>query len=196
MSLRFSRSGLLASLEALSPLSRTVFAAACSERLCTAAKPYLSEVERLLMSDALRGIWETLENKESLPDDGSEVLAQIEATLELRGDGDETAEGAIAQDTLMALSFLVECLRTGGAPAAEAAAECIVDVVTREAVEAFQSDALTAEMRDRLDEHPILQAELVRQDRDIKDLVGVPSATLIRRIRQRAHAEGATIAFS
>jgi len=199
---RFVEGELVESLERLSARLRVVFAAACAERLLPA---YIASPTPAGDPSALRGIlsrlWEDLEGK---PMTELEVDAELDACMGIIENivpGEDNAgaavvDHALAEDAASATAYALRCRRSGDGKEAAWAARRAYETVDQYVVdrEGVNLNAVGAE--ELLIEHPLVQAELERQHRDLDDL-GAAAADKVshvaRRFRDRATSEGAVL---
>lgn len=171
---------------------RVAFAAACAERRL----PSFDAVWRQGDEGAppLRGILDrvwAVASGESLP--GADLEAQLDVCMMLIPDEDDDTwdEGhPYVDDAASAVAYALRTIQSGGQAqeAAWAARRAY------EAVDLFVTERLAIEDEEAVMRHPLIQAELIRQRRDLDELTaGGDSPDFLRTLRARAAADGAAM---
>jgi hypothetical protein len=163
--LRFSPNDLRQKLSPLPHVARVAFALACSERLASfiGDKNELSESVRAAVLQFVLG--------SNVPGLLDSLAARLEASPELD------------RDDIAACAYVLDCARRNDVQAAVWAAQRACDARDQHVQDELDFLAYTAEIEAGLLCHPLVQAELSSQARDIADLVEDPrsSAMIVRR---------------
>jgi uncharacterized protein YjaG (DUF416 family) len=192
--LQFDEVSLVKKLARLASDKQAAFAAACAERMrlgyqsfsATTGRGSLSELDRIL-----ERLWNDLQGSPMAP---SELRKEIAAALDLvprEDDGAWVTEQAAADDAASGLVYALRCRSTGSPQEAAWAA--------RRAYEALDHWVTNSEkIGDPVDEkkvisHPLIQAELARQQSDLEELEKNNSSFAL--LRRRA-IENASVFFA
>ncbi len=202
VTLRFDETQLVGILNRLDTEGRVAFAAACAERLLPAYVAFSNRTGRgepATLRSILTRLWDDLAGDLMAE---SEVQANVKACMELLPREDEgpwVVEQDFADDAVAATAYTLECRKSGNAQeaawAARRAFEALDEfVANRENIDWSVPDAEARALAlARILAHPLVQAELARQRRDLDELGGVGQGNLRRvlgRFRERAKAEG------
>lgn len=194
----YDETKLIADLAGLGEPARTAFAAACAERLLLLYARFHTETgqgDPKKVSQALERLWADLAGD---PMSADELSAEIEALMALvPSDEDDnwTDLSPYAQNAVTAATYALESRRAEQpqlpAWSARQAYEAIDYFVTNSENVDFNSPGI----EEHVLRHPLVQAELARQQRDLSDLrkADSPFASLFNLIRERSRAE--TISF-
>jgi uncharacterized protein YjaG (DUF416 family) len=184
--LDFDETQLVRDLESLLPRMRVAFAAACAERLRPA---YLAFAERAGAGDpeafeaSLDRLWSDLDEHPMTDDELRDRIEECMALIPQEDDGAWSAEQAYAEDAAAALAYALRCRQSGQSQEAAWAA--------RRAYEAIDYYVTALGTNDQVLSHPLVQAELGRQQQDIKKLK-TPDADvrrIIAKLRERAEKD-------
>jgi uncharacterized protein YjaG (DUF416 family) len=182
----------LAGIEQLPNPLRGAFAAACAERLLPAYHKFLARSNRgdpCILEQILTRLWKDLSGE---PMSEAETEAQIDACVELiprEDDGPWVAEQAAAEDAVAALAYALRCRRSGLAKEAAWAAGRAYEALDDYVINHEDVDTNIAGAEARVLAHPLVQAELARQQRDLDELLA--GTITIDRLRERSRAEAA-----
>lgn len=195
---KFDRDDLIAKLGTLTAPLRTAFAAACAERLLVGYATYHLETgagDPTLLTGALSSLWNHLEGAELTAEESARLIDECMSIIPEDGKWPWSPSWGAAEDAIAAVVYALKAKDEEGCQSAAWAAQCIYDsldglVIRRESVDVNQADA-----EDRILEHPLVQRELAREQRDLTDLRRVammPSLPegFMGMFRQRASAEG------
>jgi hypothetical protein len=171
------------------------FALLCAERLYPAIARF-SPDEASLTRGALDAEWSELSGHTSVGDREG-TLAAVEAAIDRAANGvggfpHGPAFAGCAEDALITVAYAIEA---GGDARADRIAW--VGQVSYDALDAFlfgrdDPDPNDADAMTRLQNDPMIQAELARQRRDLDELRDAAlTAAEVARLRERAKAEGA-----
>jgi uncharacterized protein YjaG (DUF416 family) len=189
---RFNEMELAERIEELPRPDRAAFAAACAERLLPAYHKFSARSNRgdpHIVEQILTRLWTDLSG-ESMSD--AETEAQIDACMELiprEDDGPWVAEQGAAEDAVAALTYALRCRRSGLAKEAAWAARRAYEAVDDYLINHENVDTNIAGAEARVLAHPLMQAELARQQRDLDELLA--GTITIDRLRERSRAEAA-----
>lgn len=194
--LRYDEPALLGALSNLVPAARSVFAAACAERLIPVYRWFHDRTGRGdpdLLGDALERLWSQLEGSVSV-----DLKSQIEVAEGLVPFEDDSwvDECAYAQNTAAAAAYALRSYLSGDAQDAAWSARQVYEaldlwVATRDNVD------FNAPGGERfIAEDPLVQAELARQRRCVESLADVSGdelRRLVSGIRREAASDGHAI---
>jgi uncharacterized protein YjaG (DUF416 family) len=178
-------------LEHLPPRARVAFAAACAERLLPAYSRFAARVGRggeCTLKVIMQQIWDDLtanggistEQLDATIDRCANLLAEI-------SEGPRVREYVAGEDAVAAVAYALRCRRSGqsqeAAWAAARAYSAVNDYVitsTGLSTNAFGEQKIVLA-------HPVIQAELARQKRDLSELLA--GGVTINELRERSKAE-------
>jgi uncharacterized protein YjaG (DUF416 family) len=193
---RFDEPELKAQLDRLPREHRAAFAAACAERLFPAYKRFARDAgqadpERL--RTALDRLWNDLMGE---PQTEQEVRASAKTCLALvPSEEDEPTDAQpYAEDAVAALVYALEARASARSQEAAWSARRAFEAL-HQFVMFDDSGVVVTANEQRLLEHPLVQAELARQHRDMDELLTAKERGLqevTARIRDRAMKEAAT----
>jgi uncharacterized protein YjaG (DUF416 family) len=192
---------LIRNLEQLPRPLRVIFAATCAERLLPAYLNFSDLTEGAApetLTRALARLWEDIDGNPMTED---EVQSNVSACMALIPPDDDMSlpvESAYGEDADVAVIYALTCLQNGSSQDAMWAARRVTDsiyhfVSIREDVFSTRRGALKRELA-----HPLIQAELARQRRDIDELLGAAEADAdvrqtAERFRERAKGEAGIV---
>jgi uncharacterized protein YjaG (DUF416 family) len=186
---RYDEQEVIRKLDELDPSAKTAFAAACAERQMPGYIAFSNQTGRGdpdALIAILEDIWQdVLGNK--MPED--ELQKNLNRCLTLIPHEDEVPwlnEQAYAEDAASAVAYALRTRSTGDSHEAAYAAR-----TAYEALDHHTINRLGIEDNERVLEHPVVQAELERQHRDLDELLrpDVGLIELFARLRSRASAE-------
>ena len=193
--IQFSRTQLTRTLDRLAPHLRVVFGAACAERLLSAcvsfsvlAKKGKSEV----ITSSLDRLWKDVAGEPMTED---EMQANIDACMALIPTDDELisdAEEAYAEDAISAVIYALTSRQNGDSQEAMWSAQCTCAAVDHFTTSREEFVPKPVSDPSRAFAHPLMQAELARQGRDLAELLRVDDADvrqIAAQFRDRAKAE-------
>ena len=185
----FDEAELVQRLRTLPRNGRIAFAAACAERLLPAFNAFWQTHHD--RPAPLRGIldwvWADPSGEVSFGANADEALQTCMALIP--DEDDEWTDGQpYADDAASSLAYALRAIRSGGAEQEAAWA----GRRAYEAVDHFVRHHFGIEDEDAIMAHPLMQAELSRQRKDLEDL-GTSAGDAIHRVRDRAAADSATI---
>ncbi len=193
--LRFNERTLTRELDRIAAPLRVVFAAAVAERLLPAYVTFSSKAGRgnaYLLTQILERLWQDIQG---IRMDPKELQKNIDLSMELIPGEDDIPwilEQASAENAATAIAYALRCRQNGKSQESASAAGCGFDardhfVTTRDDIDPNDRVADERALSD-----PLIQDELMRQQRDLRELMAVDLpdvSTLAQKIRQRAKAE-------
>lgn len=193
--LRFDEGSLKTELDRIAVPLRVAFAAAVAERLLPAYVSFSHKTERgdpHLLTEILERLWRDIDG---IKMDTEELQQSIDLSMELIPQEDESpwiADQAWAEDAAAAVVFALSCRQNGASQEAAWAARRAYDALDNFVMTQEDIDPSTPGAEERIISNPLIQAEFMRQQRDLRELAAVDrqdEATLVQKIRQRAKAE-------
>jgi uncharacterized protein YjaG (DUF416 family) len=197
--LRFNEEVLTTKLERVQLPLRVIFAAAIAERLLPAYVSFSYKTGKgspKMLAEILERLWLDIEGTHM---DAQELQQNIDLSIKLIPPEDDIPwipEQAWAEDAVSAVAYALRSRQNGksqeSAWAARRAYEALDHfVVTHEGIDPNSGGA-----EERVLSSPLVQAELMRQERDLRELCAEDPqqvAILSEKMRQRAKAESATV---
>ena len=172
--LLFDETELSRKIEQLSIKGRAAFAAACAERMLPSFAKFVTRTARGkpdALRDVLTRLWNDLVRD---PMSDAEVDAQIAACMDLipnENGGPWVQEQAAAEDAASALAYALRCRRSGLAKDAAWAARRCYEALDNYVINHEAIDTSIPGEEARVRSHPLVQAELGRQQRDLNELL-------------------------
>jgi uncharacterized protein YjaG (DUF416 family) len=197
--LRFDEEELVRRLQLLSPAFRVAFAAACAERQLPAYLVFYAAAKRgdpHALAEILSRLWDDLTSN---PMPHSEVEGALEVCMSLIPREDEGLwinEQAYAEDAAAAVAYALRTRLTENAQESAWAARRAYEAVDHFVIDQLGLSPKTPEEEEQVASHPLVQTELIRQDRDLKHLESARGAIsvgfLASAVRARAQQEART----
>jgi hypothetical protein len=197
-SLTFDERKLLLSLDTLPVILRAAFAAACAERIFRGYLVRFKPVASIyceVVGTALDALWDDLTGK-SLPE--RELRHRCDQCMSLVKDEDDLVDDSIyADDAIASVVYSIQSRLRGGSQdavwAARRAGDALDHYIANDAT--LRKDGGASEEQIRC--HPLMQAELTRQHRDLAQLLAAGNrapggSSLIADLRCRANREAET----
>ena len=187
----YSESQLKVQLRELPPRCRTIFALACAQRLLPTYEHFTRrtrEGDLPLVTAAINRLWLDVEGQLLSP---RELQANLDSVMALIPEECTSLEAAAA-DALSCLSYAICCRRTGSAQEAAWAARRAYEALDGLVIAQQRIELNVAGAEERALSHPSIQAELIRQQRDLRELraaVREEPEGLISRFRDRATSD-------
>jgi uncharacterized protein YjaG (DUF416 family) len=197
--LRFSEQLLVKELERLPSPFRVVFAAASAERLVPAYTSFSRRTGRgdaTTLAAVLERLWLDVQGNRM---DARQVQENVVMSLCLipqEDSGPWVSEQAWAEDAAAAVAYALRCRQNGQSQEAAWAARRAYEALDHFAIDQVGIDMNRAEAEEQVLSHPLVQAELLRQRRDLDELLAANQQDVIRvaqRMRERAQAESAIV---
>jgi uncharacterized protein YjaG (DUF416 family) len=190
--LHFDEANLRAQLGRLPKEHCAAFAAACAERLFPAYVRFSREAESAdpkALRVALDALWDDLTGK---PSSEPHLRAMADECESLAPDENEESsdEQPYAEDAVAALVYALHA-RVGQGDRAAWSARCVYEALDH-FIQSEDSGVVVTANEPRLLEHPLVQAELARQRRDLDELIAVEgraASEVSDRLRERARRD-------
>lgn len=189
--IRYDEQEIIRKLNQLDPKCRVAFAAACAERQIPSYVVFSKQTGRGnpdVLIDILERVWSDLPDGNMPQDALQRELSRCMALLPQEEEGPWINEQAYAEDAVSAVAYALRARSTGDSQEAAYAAR-----VAYEAVDHHVINRLGIESDDHVLAHPVVQAELARQHRDLDELqrANIDRSELFARLRERASVEAA-----
>lgn len=187
----YNEAELVRALSGVPAQLRVAFAAACAERLFPAYAAFSNRTGRgnpVALATILDRVWsDLLGDKMGLEQIHAE-LARCMGLVPGEDDQPWVEEQAYADDAASAVAFTLRALESGEPQEAAWAARRAYEALDHHVIH-----RLGIEAEEQVLAHPVVQAELERQHRDVDELHATRQdpASLILRLRERARAESA-----
>ena len=190
--LGFNEIELMGKLEQLPEDRRTAFAAACAERLLLAYARFSERTGRGNL-DGLRTLlgrlWDDLAGSRFADEELDSVIEDCMGLIPPEDDEPWVIEQAAAEDAASAVAYALRCRRSGSAQEAAWAARRAYEALDHYVINREKMDLSIAGIERRVLAHPVIQAELLRQQRDLHELLnGTVTANELRE-RSKREAE-------
>jgi uncharacterized protein YjaG (DUF416 family) len=190
--LRFEEAQLLSKIEHLSRHDRTAFAGACAERMLRAYSKFSDRTgwgNPAKLREILTRLWSDLAG-DAMSE--TEADAQIHETVELiPGENDRplVLEQAAAEDAVSAVAYALRSRQSGLSQEAVWAARRAYEALDHFVINHEHIDTNSAGAEARVLAHPLIQAELLRQQRDLEELLR--GTITLQQLRERSKEEAA-----
>ncbi|HLH72677.1 MAG TPA: DUF416 family protein [Chloroflexota bacterium] len=193
--LRFNEESLKSELSRIAAPLRVVFAAAVAERLLPAYVTFSHKTGRGnpdLLTQILERLWGDIDGIEMSPE---QLQQNIDLSMELIPKEDEIPwipDQAWAEDAAVAVVYALHTRQNGKSQDAAWAARRAYDALDHFVTTQEDIDPSAAGAEEQIISNPLIQAEFMRQQRDLRELAAVDrqdEPTLVQKIRQRAKAE-------
>ncbi|HEY3176230.1 MAG TPA: DUF416 family protein [Candidatus Polarisedimenticolia bacterium] len=197
--LRFDEPDLVRSLNRLPPKLRAAFAAACAQRLLPAYDSFARKSHRgdsLRLASILERLWSDLQGHPMPKEELSANLATCMSLIPAEDDAPWFEEQAYAEDAGAAIAYALRALAGGDSQEAAWAGRRAYEAVDHHLTHRVGIDASGPGGEEQLRLHPLVQAELSRQRRDLEELRQAADAgdtAIVERIRSRALAEASRL---
>jgi uncharacterized protein YjaG (DUF416 family) len=190
--LAFDEVELLKTVERLSVIDRAAFAAACAQRLAPSYAKFSKRSDRgnpAALGKILSRLWHDLTRSEASDVELAALLETCMGLIPQDDDGEWVMEQAAADDAAAALAYAIRCRRAGKANEAVWSARRAFEALYHYVINHEQFDVNEAGAEARILSHPLIQAELSRQNRDLRDLLH--GTISVEELRERSTVEGA-----
>lgn len=189
--IRYDEGEIIHKLDQLEPRAKVAFAAACAERQIPGYIVFSQQTGRgdpHSLIDILERVWRDGLGDKMSEDEVQRELDRCMALIPQENEGPWVNEQAYAEDAASAVAYALRARSTGESQEAAYAAR-----VAYEALDHHVINRLGIEDDGHVLAHPVVQAELARQHRDLDELLGANAdlADLLARLRDRASAEAA-----
>ena len=197
---RFDEKALVSALETLSQKRRVAFAAACAEHLRPAYEVFSRRSGRgdsKALGDILGKLWDDLAGDSMSSGELQSALDDCMKLIPREDEGPWVPEQAVAEDAVAALAYALRCRQNGSSQEAALSARRCYEAVDYYVINAENVDLSVQGAESRALAHPLVQAELARQQRDIDDLSksGDANDVAAARLRSRARLEGVSFSW-
>jgi uncharacterized protein YjaG (DUF416 family) len=173
---------------------RSAFAAACAERLLPAYLAFSKQTGRghpEWISSIADRLWQDLEGDEMSPEQVQEAARYCEQLVPGENQEPWSSVQAYADDAAAAMAYALRCRQNGDEQEAAWASRRAYEALDHFVI-SLNDDENGTVNEDRVLSHPLVQTELMRQERDLEELAASPQdamRSLIARIKLRARAE-------
>ncbi len=197
--LHFNEQWLIKKLNELSPLLRVLFAAIAAERLSPAYLNYSRLTGRgdpAALSAALERLWRDIEGERMDGEEVQENLEQVMKLLARQNDNSWIPEQARAEDAAAAVAYALRCRENGQSTELAWAARRAYEAVDHFVIAKTGVDISRPGANEAVLSSSLVQAELVRQQRDLNELLARyrdDVVGLAQSMRARALAESKII---
>jgi uncharacterized protein YjaG (DUF416 family) len=199
--LSFNDQWLINKLDHMHPVFRTLFAAIAAERLFHAYLRYSRLTGRgnpKALGEALNRLWGEIAGRCTIPESAKETLEHVMTLIPREDDGPWVREQAWAEDAAAALAYAFRCRESGRSADAAWAARRVYEAIDHFVVTNNAIDTSLQGTNERVLSSPLVQSELLRQRRDIDELLADDAdrpeiAAIAERMRQRAQIESKAI---
>jgi uncharacterized protein YjaG (DUF416 family) len=197
--LSFDEKALSIGLDQIPPPLRAIFAATIAERLFPAYANFSRKTGRghpAKLADILERLWQDLKGT---PMDAQELQESINLLMNLIPKEDDIPwipEQAWAEDAAAATAYALRCRQTGDSREAAWAARRAYEALDHFVLTPIKIDTNVMGVEERALSSPLIQAELIRQLRDLRELKAESErgvAALAQQMRERAKSEAATV---
>ena len=197
--LRYNEELLKKELNRMAVPLRVVFAAAVAERLLPAYVTFSQKTGRgnpHLLTEILERLWRDIDGIKMDPE---ELQRNIDLSMELIPQDDEEPwipDQTWAEDAAVAVVYALCTRQNGRSQDSVWAARRAYDALDHFVTTQEDIDPSTAGAEERIISNPLIQAEFMRQQRDLRELVAVDrqdESTLAQKIRQRAKADSISV---
>ena len=190
--LRFEEAQLLSKIEHLSRHDRTAFAGACAERMLRAYFKFSDRTGRgnpHKLREILTRLWSDLAGNAMSE---AEAEAQIRETNDLIPCADDlpwVPEQPAAEDAAEAVAYALRSRQSGSSQEAVWAAYCAYEALDDFVINHEHIDTNIEGAHARVLAHPLIQAELLRQQRDLEEILR--GTITLQQLRERSKEEAA-----
>lgn len=190
--LDFDEAKLRDKIETLSKRLRPAFAAACAQRLQPSYRRFVErsgrgDIEKV--GGILERVWTDLSGN---PISRNEIDLKLDECMDLiprEDDGPWLPGQAAAEDAVTALAYTLRCRQNGSAQEAAWAARHSSEAIDRFVIDREDIDLNKAGEQARILADPLVQMELLRQRRDLEDLLRRKVSVIELRDRAKIEAE-------
>jgi uncharacterized protein YjaG (DUF416 family) len=193
--LRFDESALVKCLAQLPNEARVAFAALCAERQLPNYERFSAKSgtgNPRTLKEALLPIWAGLQGRRASANELEAILGRCMALIP--GEEDASEEAAYADDAVASVAYTIRALLTADPQEAAWAARRAYDAVDHFIANQLNQSIIERELEGAIAAHPLVQAELQRQQADLRDLQsagaqGQLSEKVISSLRDRARRD-------
>jgi hypothetical protein len=191
----FDEKILIHELENLSPNARVLFASFCAVRLLPAIRKYLKkingEIHFGVFQDALELVWALcLNNAKDETGRSHELEDLILSHMPSEDDPQWTSIFAYAEDAMASIVFVLRATQSGELNNIMWAARRAYEAVDQFVLDGMEIEIIGTEEEQFILQSAVVQQELERQERDLRDLLTIPF-TSYKALIERARHESA-----
>jgi curved DNA-binding protein CbpA len=165
---QYDEKELISKLELLSPLSQVAFATAVAARLCSAYR-FISS-DHSYTNDVLLRLWGVVHTRNSVNEkDWQDTLNQIMEAIPQEASANRIGE-IFQEDALSSVAYAVRCLLEKTDQSKQEAAwgaKRAIDLLDQLVILSLDLNLQDSNTEDLIKEHPLIQRELLRQERDL-----------------------------
>jgi len=173
--LDFDEANIVARLAQMPAQRRAAFAAACAQRLLPAYSRFASMTgmgDSEGVRSSLESIWKDLVGERILSEEEvSEAITSCTDRIPTEESPGWVPEQAVAEDAATAVVYALRCLKNGEAQEAAWAARCAYEAIDHYVINHENIDLNTPGAEALIISHPLIQAEMARQRRDLDQLL-------------------------
>jgi uncharacterized protein YjaG (DUF416 family) len=198
ISVQYNEPEIIKNIECLPLLLRVAFAALCAERLLPAYIRFCGQTgtgDAQKMEAILGRVWRDIAGEHIT---NEELQAELDACMSLipqEDEGEWIEQQAYAEDAGAAVAYALRARKSGEPQEAAWAARCAYETLHYYLTYQEGRHAIDPGEVERTMAHPIVQAELLRQKRDLDDLAKIAKAPdwqlKLADIRSRAESDAA-----
>ena len=191
----YNEQDLAKDLRRLPERLRTAFAAATAVRLMPAYAGFSRKTGRgdpAKLAAIIERLWRDLEGDKMSADQVRENIDLCTTLTPQEDEGPWVLEQAAAEDASAALAYALRCRQSGDSQEAAWAARRAYEAIDHFVIAQEGIDTNRPGAEERVISHPLVQAELARQRRDLEELLSVSEAAtadLLTRLKHRASTE-------
>ena len=193
--LSFNEESLTTELDRIAVPLRVVFAAAIAERLLPAYVSFSHKTGRgnpNILTEILERLWRDIQGTQMDPE---ELQQNIDLSMKLIPQEDDIPwilDQAWAEDAVAAVTYALRSRQNGKSQESAWVARRAYEALDHFVIAHEDIDPSIVGAEERVLSNPLIQDELMRQQRDLRELDAVDlqdESTLAQKIRQRAKAE-------
>jgi len=198
--IRYDEPLLVKHLNRIAPPLRVAFAASCAERLFPAYVRFSEQTGRgnpRILRSALDRLWTALVDQAISASDLATEIDSCMAQIPREDEGDWSPTRAYAEDAAAAIAYGLRVLNKGDSQEAAWAARRVYEALDHFVINTSGVDGDGPDVEEQVLQHPLVQAELKRQRRDLEALVVAHSQSrdtraTIDSLRKMAMSEAST----
>jgi hypothetical protein len=190
--IRFDEDRLKNELSLMSADRIAAFAVSCSERICHDARDVAGPEPARLLDKVCNALWAKL---------GSEIQPLVDFEQDLLDimpdeEDDPTFDAAVVEDACAALIYAIRSFDDDAPQNAAWAARRVYETTDRFAASMIGGTEYTDLVEQVIRNHPVVQRELERQNRDVEILKNTPESDSILFARLKASAQNERVLHS
>src|SRR5215471_3591261 len=191
--LRYNESELVKTLDRLPSTRRTMFAAACAQRLFPVYARYRTKAGKCgpdALAEILARLWRDLTDQPMLAEELERSLVLCKELIPSDEEQLWLPERPAAQNAALAIAYALRCRKNCQAQEAAWAARMAYEALDNYVINQEEIDTNAPGAESKIVSHSLIQAELGRQQRELNELLKGKITPL--QLRQRAIAESET----